>query len=61
MGLSYPFALATKIALILGLIASAWIIYYGFKNHDKPIGQILAVGGICVWSFIGLMGLGTGT
>ncbi len=61
MGLFYPFPLFTKVAMIIGLLASIIAIFYGFKNHKKLIGQILAVSGIILWSFIGLMGLGTGT
>ena len=61
MALAYPFALATKIAMILGLIASAGAIYYGFKNHKSLLGQILAVAGIALWALIGLLGLGTGS
>jgi hypothetical protein len=61
MGLSYPFPIYTKLGMILGLIASVVSVYFGFANHDKIIGQVLAVVGILCWFFIGLMGLGTGT
>ncbi len=61
MGLSYPFPVITKVVMILGLIVSLISIYFGFKNHNKVIGQIIAVVGILGWFFVGLMGLGTGT
>lgn len=61
MGLTYPFPIAIKIALISGLIASITAAVYGFRHHLKIKGQILAVVGIVMWSFIGVIGLGTGT
>ena len=61
MGLSFPFPLVAKLQMLLGLIISLWAIVYGFRNHHKLIGQALAVAGIFLWSFIGMLGLGTGT
>ena len=61
MGLAFPFATATKVAMILGLITSVFAICFGLQNHRSILGQILAIGGIFLWSFIGLIGLGTGT
>jgi hypothetical protein len=61
MGLLYPFPLLTKISMVAGLLLSLLAIIYGFKNSKVIIGQVTAVTGITVWSFIGLIGLGTGT
>lgn len=61
MGLSFPFPVITKVAIITGLLASVISVIFGFKNHKRIIGQIFAVIGILGWFFIGLMGLGTGT
>ena len=61
MGISYPFPIMTKLSIISGLIVSIIFIYFGFKNHKKYIGQVLALLGIVIWSFIGVIGLGTGT
>ncbi|XPV67488.1 MAG: hypothetical protein ACNI25_09185 [Halarcobacter sp.] len=61
MGLLYTFPLFTKLGMILGLLLSFGAMIYGFRNHQKLHGQILAVAGILFWSFIGVLGLGTGT
>ena len=61
MGLFFPFPLFTKVTMIIGLIVSLAAMIYGFKNSKAIIGQVSAVLGIIVWSFIGFMGLGTGT
>ena len=61
MGLFYPDPLMVKLVMILGLIVSLIMFIYGIKNHQKVIGQVLAVLGFLLWSFIGLLGLGTGT
>jgi hypothetical protein len=61
MGLSYPFPLVIKVSMILGLLASIVACYFGFKNRNKLFGQILAIAGLILWAFIGLMGLSTGT
>ena len=61
MGLFFPFPLFTKVTMIIGLIVSLAAMINGFKNSKAIIGQVSAVLGIIVWSFIGFMGLGTGT
>jgi len=61
MGLSYPFPLLVKLEMVIGLLISLLAMIYGFRNHQKWIGQVLAVMGILAWSLIGFMGLGTGT
>ena len=61
MGLFYPDPFMVKSVMILGLTISLVMFIYGIKNHQKVIGQVLAVLGFLLWSFIGLLGLGTGT
>lgn len=61
MALLYPDPLITKVVMILALTISIAMFMYGIQNHQKIIGQTLAIFGFLLWTFIGLFGLGTGT
>lgn len=61
MGIFYPFPLLSKIYMLVGLVFALALMIYGFKRREKVSGQVIAVVGYCIWSFIGLLGLGTGT
>lgn len=61
MAITYPFSLVLKTSLIFGLTISIFLFYYGIKNHNKKIGQILAIIGFLIWTTVGVVGLGTGT
>ena len=61
MGMEYPFPMYMKALMIIGIIASGVFVYLGFKNHKRTSGQIMAVSGVVLWFFVGLIGLGTGT
>ena len=50
-----------KILMISGLFISVIIIFFGLKSHKTIWGKILVIFGIVLWTFIGLIGLGTGT
>jgi hypothetical protein len=61
MGLVYPFSLAVKISMVLGLLLSLTAIILGLKNCHGVKGQVSVVVGVLTWALIGIMGLGTGT
>jgi len=61
MGLAYPFPAMIKLGFIFGLISSMSAIIYGVRYRSEFKGQVLAVIGVVVWSFVGMIGLGTGT
>ena len=61
MVLTYPFELTQKVMIIIGLVLSSTAFGYGLKHNQKIYGQALAVIGFVAWSFIGMIGLGTGT
>lgn len=61
MGMEYPFPIAIKTIMAVGLLVSVIAMTTGFNNRDKLWGQVIAISGILTWTFIGLIGLGTGT
>ena len=61
MGLSYPFDAELKVKMITVLVVSLVAMIFGLFKRDKLYGQISAVIGFVCWSYIGLLGLGTGT
>lgn len=61
MALTYPWALATKVGIVIGLLLAVVFAVYGFKHAATWHGRGLAVIGIIIWVVIGLLGLGTGT
>ena len=61
MVLTYPFSIIMKSVIIIGLFLSIIAFAYGLKHNKKTYAQVLAVVGFTTWSFIGMIGLGTGT
>ena len=45
---------------IMASIFSAAIVVLGFVKHKRIFGQVLAVSGIFLWIFLGIMALGQG-
>lgn len=61
MGLPFPFAAATKLTLIAGLLMAVLLVIVGWSKRAHPWGQVLAALGLTTWTLCGLLGLGTGT
>lgn len=61
MAITYPFSFGIKLCLVSGLIIAFLAISYGITKRHLITGQLLVIAGMIGWSFIGLIGLGTGT
>jgi hypothetical protein len=61
MAIAYPFSLSFKVGYLIILLASVLAIVYGIKHRPKTLGQAAVVLGVVVWTFAGLIGLGTGS
>jgi len=61
MALSYPFGVSFKIGYALGLPFALCLLGGGLFRLSSIKGQVCVVLGICLWTLLGLLGLGTGT
>jgi len=61
MGVLYPFETGLKVLYIISVLISVAMIVYGARKFRYFYGKTLLGVGIILWTFLGFLGLGTGT
>ncbi len=61
MGLNYPFERSFKIIYLISVVFCVIAFIFGIIFRKKYYGKLAIAVSLCLWTFLGFIGLGTGT